>query len=310
MHRTFPVVFLASALTACARDAAAPRRDDAGATPRAELVYEGYPSGAPELFRIAGDGSAPARMLPAGSVAMDPEPSPDGRRIAFVVASYDSSTGDVWMVNADGTGLRRLTDDPELDDSPSWSPDGRTIVFRSYRAQRAGDLWTLDVEHGTLVNLTPAEGPGVIDHRRPAWSPDGARIAFASTEGGDWGIWTMRADGTDRRQLTNTIDLDAEAAWSPDGRFIAFRRSSPEQGSDIMIVPAAGGNAFRLALPGEQRTPAWHPDGTRIAFASQATFAARPELFTMRPDGGDVQRVTREDTWGGGLNPAWRRTDR
>lgn len=241
---------------------------------------------------------------------MDPEPSPDGTRIAFVVASYDSSTGEIWVVNADGTGMRRLTDDPELDDSPSWSPDGRKIVFRSYRSQRDGELWTIDVDGGTLANLTPAHGTAVIDHRRPAWSPDGTRIVFATNEGGDWGIWTMRADGSDRRQLTNTIDLDAEPVWSPDGRYIAFRRSSAAQGSDIMIVPAVGGEAVRLALPGEQRTPAWHPDGTRIAFASQTTLADRPELFTMRPDGGGVQRVTSDDGWGGGLNPAWRRMDR
>ncbi|NUR19173.1 MAG: hypothetical protein HOQ12_06535 [Gemmatimonadaceae bacterium] len=309
MHRSLILAFLVGALAACGRDAAAPRRDDPAA-PRAELVYEGFPSGTSELLRIAADGVAPARMLPAGSVAMDPEPSPDGTRIVFVVAAYDAGTGDIWMVNADGTGLRRLTDDPELDDSPSWSPDGRRIVFRSYRSMRDGELWTLDVEGGALTNLTPAQGSAIIDHRRPAWSPDGTRIAFATNEGGDWGIWTMRADGSDRRQLTNTIDLDAEPAWSPDARFIAFRRSNQAQGSDIMIVPAAGGDAVRLAVPGEQRTPGWHPDGTRIAFASQVTLAERPELFTMRPDGGDLQLVTREDGWGGGLNPDWRRTDR
>ena len=264
--RTTKVVALVLCFTVggCS-DSAAPRREVV-MLPAAELVYEGFPAGTSELLRLAADGAAPARLLPAGTLAMDPAASPDGRRIAFVVASYDSATGDIWLVNADGSGLRRLTDDPELDDSPAWSPDGRKIVFRSYRSLRDGELWTLDVESGALANLTPAQGTAVIDHRRPA--------------------------------------------WSPDGRAIAFRRSNAAQGSDIVIVPADGGDAVRLALPGEQRTPAWHPDGTRIAFASQTTPLARPELFTIRPDGSGAERVTREDDWGGGLNPAWRRTDR
>ena len=308
MRQSNVLLVAAGAVLVACGDAAAPRRDTQPA-PIAELVYEGFPAGTPELLRVGLGGSAPTPILPAGRLAMDPAPSPDGKRVVFVVASYDSATGDIWLVNADGSGLRRLTDDPELDDSPAWSPDGRRIVFRSYRSMRAGELWTLDVESGALANLTPAQGSAVIDHRRPAWSPDGARIAFATNEGGDWGIWTMRADGSDRRQLTNTIDLDAEPAWSPDGRSIAFRRSSAAEGSDIMIIPADGGAAVRLAMVGEQRTPAWHPDGIRIAFAGQATQSSRPELYVMRRDGSDVQRVTREDGWGGGLNPAWRRTD-
>jgi Tol biopolymer transport system component len=250
---------------------------------------------------------APTRILSNGTVAGDPAPSPDGAQIAFVVADYPAAQADIYVVARDGTGLRQLTDDPTIDDEPAWSPDGTRIAFRSFRSERDGEIWVMDADGSDQRNLTPRAGTAVVDFRRPAWSPDGSRIAYASTEGGDWGIWTMAADGSDRRQLTNTIDLDTEPTWSPDGQRIAFRRSSAEEGSDIMIVPAAGGEAVRLALAGEQRTPAWSPDGELIAFAGQPGLTDRPELYTMRPDGSDVRLLTTDPAWGGGLNPSWLR---
>ena len=45
----------------------------------------------------------------------DPQPSPKGERIAFVVRATDLEANrgrtDLWLVNADGGGLTRLTDD-------------------------------------------------------------------------------------------------------------------------------------------------------------------------------------------------------
>jgi len=270
----------------------------------ASLLIEGDVGSGPEIFMVS-EGKAPERVLPEGTVAMDPVASPDGSRIAFVVANYDDWTGDIWVVNRDGTGAVKLIGDGWLDDAPAWSPDGTRIAFRSYRSELQGEIWMMNVDGSGRVNLTPQVGGGAIDHHRPAWSPDGTRIAFASTAGGDWGIWTVKVDGSDRRLLTETAELDTEPSWSPDGQWIAFRRSNPAQGADIMIIPAAGGTATRIALAGEQRQPAWSPDGRRIAFVGSTTLGDPPEVFTMRPDGSDVRRHTSVSGWGPGHNPSW-----
>src|SRR5687768_4980987 len=201
-----------------------------------EVVYEGYTGGMPEAFRIDTTTGTPVRLFAAGVVAMDPTPSPDGSRIAFVDADYVDGTGDIFVANGDGTGRQPLTTSPELDDSPAWSPDGQRIAFRSYQAGYEGEIWVADANGTNPRNLTPTTGTAIVDNRRPAWSPDGQKIVFASTRGGDWGIWIMNADGSDPRQLTNTPELDAEPVWSPDGAWIAFRRSTPGIGSDIMVV--------------------------------------------------------------------------
>ena len=268
-----------------------------------DLVFEGYRNGVAEAWQVALAGGAPQLVLPPGTVASDPTPSPNGQVIAFVLADYAAGTGDIWLVNRDGTGLRNLTNDEALDDAPAWSPDGARLAYRSFRDENSGDIWTIRVDGTQRVNLTPKTGNFVLDQHRPDWSPDGTRIVYAGTGGGDYGIWVMMTDGSQKRQLTNTIDYDTEPVWSPDGKSIAFRRSNPTDGSDIMVMTPDGTGVTRLALPGEQRQPAWSPDGRLIAFANQATLTSPPEVFTMRPDGSDVRTRVGLAEFGPALNP-------
>lgn len=270
-----------------------------------DLVFEGYLASIPELLTYDSSTSQTRRLLPPGVVVMDPQPSPDGSKIAFVVANYQDGTGDIFTMRRDGTSVTQLTFDPELDDQPTWSSDGSRIAFRSFRTLAGGNIWMMNADGSNQVNLTPDPLPATIENSRPAWSPDGTRIAYASNEGGTYDIWTMKHDGSNALRLSATADLDTEPAWSPDGQSIAFRRTLTSGGSDLFIVPFAGGNALQLAMPGEQRLPVWTPDGSRLVFVNHATVSARPDLYSMTPDGGDVRPLVTNGVAGGSLNPAF-----
>ncbi len=286
----------------CGSDGTAPEPPSA---PTHDLLFEGIVETVPELLLLDAVDGGIRRILPPGTLARDPAPSPDGLRIAFVVSDEIQWIGDIWVVNRDGTGLTRITDDPEMDDQPAWSPDGGRIAFRSYRTGRQGDIWVMGSDGADPVNLTPDPLPGVLDERRPAWSPDGERIAFATNAAGNVDIWTMKADGSDPLRITATSDLDTEPSWSPDGRTLAFRRSSDDLGSDICVVPATGGEVVRLVLPGIQRLPTWTPDGERLVFVHHAASNERPDLAGMRGDGTDLIPLVTDGVPGGGLHPAW-----
>src|SRR5689334_13566543 len=55
--------------------------------------------------------------------ALDPDWSPDGRRIAFT--GLENEDQDIYVMDADGTHARNLTHRPGRDESPTWSPDGK-----------------------------------------------------------------------------------------------------------------------------------------------------------------------------------------
>jgi dipeptidyl aminopeptidase/acylaminoacyl peptidase len=71
----------------------------------------------------------------------DPQLSPDGRQVAYVLAKADwtenKRISHIWRINADGTGSVQLTSGKDGETSPRWSPDGLTIAFI---AKRVADL--------------------------------------------------------------------------------------------------------------------------------------------------------------------------
>jgi hypothetical protein len=120
-------------------------------------------------------------------------------------------------------------------------------------------------------------------------------------------IWVMDADASDQVNLTNHPASDQESAWSPDGRKIAF--SSDRDGSfDVFVMDANGANPVNLtnnpAADGccgfVAGGPAWSPDGTKIAFASDRDGVF--DIFVMDADGSNVVNLT---SGAGGTQPSW-----
>jgi dipeptidyl aminopeptidase/acylaminoacyl peptidase len=115
----------------------------------------------------------------------DPQLSPDGRRIAFVVTSLseerDEYLANIWIVETTGGTPRRFTAGPRRDTEPRWSPDGTRLAFLSERAPKDKlQLYVMPADGGEPTKLTALEN-GVSS---PAWSPDGTRLAFVSPVGG------------------------------------------------------------------------------------------------------------------------------
>jgi CubicO group peptidase (beta-lactamase class C family) len=136
----------------------------------------------------------------------------------------------------------------------------------------------------------------------PAWSPDGSRIAFVSNRDGNDEIYSMNADGSDARRLTQTADADESfPAWSPDGSHISF--DSNRGGNwDVYVMASDGSDVRRLTNhPGEDWISSWSPDGQRIVFESKRD--GNYEIYVMNADGSGQQRLTRNAVQDG--DPSW-----
>src|SRR5678815_5010323 len=70
----------------------------------------------------------------------DPQLSPDGRRVAFVVTTLsedqDEYLSNIWVVDTAGGEPRRFTTGPKCDSAPRWSPDGWRLAFVSGRVPK------------------------------------------------------------------------------------------------------------------------------------------------------------------------------
>ena len=279
--------------------------------PTQALIYNRVAGSASEIFTLDLRSEGIPVRINAGNVSRDPSPSPDGTQLVFAV-SQKNMTGewqhDLYIVNRNGLNMRWLTRVDGMEDYPQWSPDGSKILFRGAPVPGQTDLYTINVDGTGMVNLTAGltQLSGKLD---PAWSPNGSRIAFVGVQGSSYKVWTIDSDGTDAHQVTTDAGFDMQPTFSPDGQRIAFVRydaAAPANGDDILIVSANGGTVTRLALPGDQRTPAWSADGRFIAVTGTSfNDTAMQEIYTMRPDGSGLRLRTVNPGWGGGANPAW-----
>src|SRR3569623_2770863 len=109
----------------------------------------------------------------------DPQISPDGAQIAYVVQRTDREKNkyftSIWLAAVDGGDARAFTGGDSGARYPRWSPDGRSIAFLSDRGEKA-QIWRIRRVGGEAEALTSLE-EGAIGAM--AWSPDGTRIAFS-----------------------------------------------------------------------------------------------------------------------------------
>jgi Tol biopolymer transport system component len=127
-------------------------------------------------------------------------------------------------------------------------------------------VFPLDLESG-LVQLTSDTG----NDQGAVWSPSGEQIAWVSDRRGNWSIWVMNSDGTDKRQLTPENVTSGWPSWSPDGRHLAYWCYDGIR-SDIWIVEVETGETTNVTGDDDyEGILRWSPTSDLVVYDSNKT---------------------------------------
>ena len=217
------------------------------------------PTGVPTM--LAGWRATPTQQ-PAGSAAAVVAAAP---RLSGRIVLQTASGGDIVTINADST--QQATVGTGLD--PAWSPDGKQIAVARWSEPQGIYVMNADGSDARLIHQ-------INGAKSPTWSPDGTKIAFTwlyrqrvpSFKGtpipGFLGTDFWRTSIVDVNTGNKTdLPLDNDGFsfvpnWGPDGTVVykAFRGigESTEDGAPVLVTSDQ-----------VQTSPAWSPDGKRIA---------------------------------------------
>jgi dipeptidyl aminopeptidase/acylaminoacyl peptidase len=238
----------------------------------------------------------------------EPEPSPQGDKVAFVLRTTDLEANkgrtDIWLVNVDGTSLTRLTSDPAADTNPRWAPDGKSLYFLSTRSG-SSQVWRLPIGGGDPVQ--PVQITKLpLDVANLTVSPDGSRLAFSLDVFVDCPTLTCTQERLDSQGKKKA---SGQLFQGGTGFFRHWDTWSDGRRSHLFVLPIAGGNpggdpvdvshglnADSPSKPfGGTEEYAFSPDGRSIVFAARDAAAQEPwstnlDLFLAPVDGSQPPR--------------------
>jgi dipeptidyl aminopeptidase/acylaminoacyl peptidase len=225
----------------------------------------------------------------------DPQISPDGKSIVFVVSrpNLEKDRSDRELVRMDiATGAQHvLTYERRGVGSPRWSPNGDRLAFVAVEGtgkDAAPQILVLPMTGGDARKITDA--PNGIEQF--AWKPDGREIAYVTS---------------DEHENKKEIEKHNDAFEVGDNDFLATEAPTP---SHIWILSADGGKARRLtsgtwslpksAPPSPPASPiSWSPDGKWLLFTRQEhPHQGDSDLTTLQVlnvESGEIHKLTKHE---------------
>jgi dipeptidyl aminopeptidase/acylaminoacyl peptidase len=204
----------------------------------------------------------------------DPQISPDGKLVAYVVGTVDRDKNTVlssiWVASTDGKGEpRQLTNVPGKNDRhPRWSPDGKRLLFESNRGG-SYQLWLIGHDGGEAKQLTTLS----TEANNGIWSRDRKQIAFVSAVCPEFSELPFKESDAKNKQKAEEAEKSPVKARVFKRLFFRHWDSYVEdKRQHLFVIPAEGGEPKDV-------TP-----GDRDAFPTSTTFETG-DNFTFSPDG-------------------------
>ncbi|MEM9304159.1 MAG: PDZ domain-containing protein [Pseudomonadota bacterium] len=262
-----------------------------------------------QFYLVPADGGTETPLaIPEGGGGMF---SPDGKKVVYTPIDREFRTWkryrggraqDVWVYDLEADNSRQLTTSPATDNQPLWVGDA--IFYTSDRDYTLNLFRHIDngapvavTDHDDFDVLWPSAGPDAIVYQSGGWLH---RFDPTSGESRKLSI-TVTGDRPHRMpHVVEVAEFVQTANVSPDGK-----RAVLSGRGEVFTVPAKEGPIRNITRTGSEReiNATWSPDGSQIAYLSDAT--GEYELWVRPQDGrGEARQITDDGSvWR--YPPAW-----
>jgi len=208
----------------------------------------------------------------------------------------------IWTMKPDGSEQRQLIEEQKMIESARWSPREDAIYY--FRSEGdTTDLLKLSIS-GQSTEFSVLES-GLEADEYFTLSADGSQLAYTRGHGFS-NLWLAElpvhgatAKVPEKPLTSGTMSYD-DPSISPDSRWVAF---------------SARGNIYKMAIDGGQpvqltffdkvksRSPAWSPDGQRIAFICDQ--GGTSKVWVVNADGGTAHSLDKTNASDTNFQLAW-----
>jgi imidazolonepropionase-like amidohydrolase/Tol biopolymer transport system component len=275
------------------------------------FVIDRYDMASGKVERVTGGPGGAAR----------PQPSPDGRYLAFV--RRERAKTKLYVRDMQSGEERKIYDAMDRDvqetwavhgvyPNMGWSADSAKVIFWA-----GGKIRSVDVASGTqsVIPFSVNDTRTIIDPIRPqkpvapdtvavtmprfaSISPDGSRMVFEALGK----LHQQAATGGAAQPLVTNGGTDFELfpAWSRDGSQIVYVSWDDARLGELRVVGAAGGEARTISrTPGHFRRPQFSPDGRSVVYEAGSgggltsdSWGAAPGVYLLDIASGETRRIT------------------
>ncbi len=290
------------------------------------IAYQSKAGTGDGIYLIRPDGTGDHQIAgDVGASEEQPDWSPDGKQIAFIVIA-SSGRNELWLMNANGDGARKLSA-CELPCNtvtfPDWAPDGSAIYFgMDANPTPSGPPKTFQVGRYDLATgkvTIVLEREDGMTAEQPRISPDGSKVVYTrfkdvNHEDAGSAIFVADLKGGREKRLTDWTLFGAYPDWSVDGRIVFNSRDlgvfqDTTAPANLYTIAPDGSDLRQLTRYGPSDTratqPRWTPDGSGIVFTQvDGEGFGRRRLAYIAADGSGQRWLTASPTTG--THPALR----
>jgi len=255
--------------------------------------------------------------------------APDGKRLIFQSTRPPYECDQIFIMNADGSDQHLVSTGKGVTTCAYFLGDNKHIIYGStHLADEAcpkqpdrskGYVWPIFPGYDIFLATDSGEiqkrltdAPGYDAEATVNWKT--GTIVYTSLASKDLDIWTMKSDGSAKKQITKREGYDGGAVQSRDGKKLVWRANYPKDAAamqkyrelladnltapmkmEIMIADADGKNQRQITNFGcASFAPTFTPDGKKILFSSNKheCDSRKFELYLMNVDGTGLEQVT------------------